>query len=195
VWALLKGAIELGAAFEEMPELDVTPVDYVARAIVRLSLSRAEAAESPPPGPFHFANPRPLPWREVFDTVESLGYGVRRLPYRAWRRELGEVAARGGDNALLPFLPLLPELPPAAPGEEEAPPEIARVRYDDRRARALLERPSADREPVRCPPLDAALLRTYLDHFIASGYLPPPTPAPRPAGTTSEPTRAPGRED
>ena len=166
VWNILKGCLQLGATTRRMPVLDVAPVDYVARAIVHLSLREGSAGEV-----FQFANPSPMPWQEIFEVAESMGYAVRRLPYPEWRRQLGEVADAGADNALIPFLPLFGEVPVGEGGELAGDDEqrVPNVRYDDRNTRSALSG-----SPVSCPPLDAGLVRTYLDFFIADGFLEPP---------------------
>ncbi len=166
VWNILKGCLQLGAAIREMPLLDVAPVDYVARAIVHLSLRESSQGQA-----FQFANPRPMPWRQLFEVAEGMGYGLRHLPFPEWRRELGEAADSGGDNALIPFLPLFAEAPVGEGGELAGDGEhnVPSVRYDDRNTREALRG-----SPVKCPTLDAALVRTYLDFFIADGFLEPP---------------------
>ena len=167
VGSILKGCIQLGAVMRPMPELDVVPVDYLARAIVHLSLRGSSLGKV-----FQFANPSPMPWEEVFDIAEGMGYALRRLSYPEWRRELGEAASAGGDNALIPFLPLFPEVRAGGDGEPVARDggrKVANVRYDDRNTREGLSG-----SPVKCPTLDAGLVRTYLDFFIADGFLDPP---------------------
>ena len=169
VWNIIKGCIELGACIEPAPELDVTPVDFVARAIVHLVLRGERSAGRR----FGFANPRPMPYGEVFAVAERMGYLVRRLDYRRWRRQLLRVAETGGENALVPFLPLFPELPEPPPDKEVAPlaegQAIPSMLYDDRNLRAAL-----DGSGIRCPTLDEGLVRTYLRYFIDSGFLAPP---------------------
>jgi phthiocerol/phenolphthiocerol synthesis type-I polyketide synthase E len=160
VWNLIKGSIQLGAAPEHGYTLDVAPVDYVAAAIVRLSLQPGCLERT-----FHFPNPRPLPWREVFDFARAYGYPMRRVSFADWQAELQAAIRKGADNALAPFAPLLGEEDAAANAEQ--PEEL---RWDDRNTRAGLEGSG-----LACPPLDAGLLTTWFDHFVRSGFLPPPT--------------------
>ena len=159
VWNLIKGAIQLGAAPEHGYTLDVAPVDYVAAAIVRLSLQPGCLNRT-----FHFPNPRPLPWREVYDFARSYGYPLRRVSFADWIAKLQAAIRRGADNALAPFAPLLTD---ESAANAEQPEEL---RWDDRNTRAGLEGSG-----IACPPLDAGLLTTWFDHFVRSGFLPPPT--------------------
>ena len=173
VWNVIKGCVQMGASLDAGPLLDVTPVDFVARAVVHLAL----AGERFKGTRFGFANPHPIPYTELFSVVRSLGYPVRPVDYRSWRAQLVETAEQGVENALVPFLPLFPPWPEEAeaeaavlaesrPKERQAQPSML---YDDRNLRAALE--DSD---IRCPPFDEPLLRTYLGYFIQSGFLDPP---------------------
>jgi len=164
VWNIMKGSLQLGLVVDRLPRLDVAPVDYVAEAIVRLSLDR-----DPGGGPYHFSNPEPMPWSEVFAVAEGMGYPLRQVPYAEWRDALGRAADAGEDNALVPFLPLFPEVPRDDDGALMEAPEIPEVRYVDRNTRRALEGTG-----VQCPPLDPELVRTYLEYFIDVGFIDPP---------------------
>ena len=170
VWNVLKGCLQLGGVLDVMPKLDVAPADYVARAIVHLSRRDVSLGQA-----FHFSNSEPKPWLEIFDLAESMGYEVRRMTYPDWRGELGEIADRGEENALVSFLPLLPEVENLDTATDEAVSalevgdEIPSTRFDDRHTLDALEGSG-----IECPPLDEALIRIYIDYFISCGFLPPP---------------------
>lgn len=169
VWNVIKGCIELGSYLDPSPILDVTPVDFVARAVVYLALhgERSHGRR------FGFANPRPMPYAEIFAVATEMGYSMKPLDYSRWRQDLLHVAEAGGDNALVPFLPLFEELPDLPSSREPAPLTESRtipsMLYDDSNLKAALE--GSD---IRCPPLDVALVKTYMDFFIASGFIDPP---------------------
>jgi thioester reductase-like protein len=163
VWNVIKGSIELGAAMRGMGMLDVAPVDYVARAIVHLSRDPDSLS-----GAFHYPNPEPLAWDEVFDAVAGLGYELRRLEPRRWRDELLAASRAGRPNALEPFLPMLREDPREAVGEE-----TAQVRYNGSRTAAALAGTG-----IGCPAVTRTLIATYVRAFVASGFLDPPPAAP-----------------
>jgi len=157
VWNLIKGSIQLGAAPEYDSALDVAPVDYVAAAIVRLSLQPERLNRT-----FHFPNPCPLPWPRVYDFAREYGYELRRLSAKDWETELKAAIRGGADNALAPFAPLLE-------GNDAAAEQPRELRWDDRNTRAGLEGSG-----IACPELGPELLATWFDYFVRSGFLPPP---------------------
>ncbi len=162
VWNLIKGSIQLGAAPEQDNLMDVAPVDSVPAAIVRLSLSPGLLGKT-----FHFPNPKPMTWNEVYDVARACGYPLRRLSPGQWLDELRTAIRQGADNALAPFAPLLDA---AAAQEETGTAEQPKdLIFDDRNTRAGLE--GSD---IACPPLDAKLLALWFDSFALSGFLPPP---------------------
>jgi hypothetical protein len=117
-------------------------------------------------GTFHLVNPAPVAAPAVFAALAERGYILRALSLADW---LGELAAAPPNNALYPLLPFLTERGTRArltflelftqgpcPGFTS-----------DAAAAALAG------SGVTCPPLDGALLTTYLDHFERVGWLPP----------------------
>ena len=160
-WRMVRGCVQLGAAPDVEHWLYGAPADFVARAIVRLSLQ----AESPGKA-FHVIDPEPIRWGALFDHARRYGHRLERLPYPEWRARLLAAARRDGDNELYPVLHLLgPEV--AAPPTFGAANTLAGL---------------AEHGPAS-PPLDAPLFRRYLDHLTESGFLPPPPGPPRaPAG-------------
>jgi thioester reductase-like protein len=158
VWNIIRGSIQLGAAPEHPFHMDVAPVDYIAAAVVHLSLQPDLLDRT-----FHFPNPAPLPWRRVFDFAESYGYPLRRLPLLDWQREVVAVAERDPGHALAPFASLF------AVGEETAAAgEQPELRFDGTNTARGLEGSG-----IVCPPVDERLLRTYFDAFVRSGFLEP----------------------
>jgi thioester reductase-like protein len=164
VWNLIKGSIQLGAAPEQEELMDVAPVDYVAAAIVRLSLTPSLLGRT-----FHFPNPKPMPWREVYDFARSYGYPLRRLSPDEWLDQLRTGIRHGSDNALAPFAPLLDAAADVEPESASTAEQPRELRFDDRNTRAGLE--GSD---IACPPLDGPLLTLWFDSFVRSGFLPPP---------------------
>jgi myxalamid-type nonribosomal peptide synthetase MxaA len=152
---LLKGMVQLGAAFDGGGGMDMAPVDWVADAILHLAL-RPEAAG----GAYHFFNPRTIPLAEVAAVLNDGGWPVRTLPWGEWVARLRSQAVSPEANALYPLLPLFPE---------RAPAPRAIPRFDSRRTAAALAG-----GPGECPPADAALVRAYLAHFVRRGFLPEP---------------------
>ncbi|HEX9412649.1 MAG TPA: SDR family oxidoreductase, partial [Ktedonobacterales bacterium] len=154
----IKGAIQLGSLPGTDEQLDLTPVDYVSRSIVALSLRTASWGMA-----YHLIHPSGLRLRELADFIRSLGYPLRSVSYPQWRGELLAAAQQSMDNALYPLVPLL------ADGTLESQLPLPAEAFDCRRAAEGLVGTN-----IVCPPVDAALLRTYVGYLQRSGFLPLP---------------------
>lgn len=158
VWRLLRAGLPTGA----LPELDVTetwtPVDYVGRAIVRLSLALQASGTV-----YNLAPVPDVRLTEVFDWVRDYGYAVERCPVPAWRARL-QGGADAADSATLAFF----DLQSGAVAENQKL-GLGHVRCDN------LTRGLAG-SGVECPPIDRAIMSRYLDYCVETGLLPrPPT--------------------
>jgi phthiocerol/phenolphthiocerol synthesis type-I polyketide synthase E len=165
MWSFLKGCIQMAAAPDLSLPFDPVPVDYVSRAIVHLSRQPESLGQA-----FHFFNPRPLPWREVFAFARSLGYPLSILPTADWELRLAAALEAGEENALSSFWPLFGarlraagEAPPVAGSAERI------LRFDDRNTARGLAATGID-----CPPIDGRLLSLWFDALAGSGFLPAP---------------------
>ncbi len=166
-WLMVKACIETGCVPDADLSLPLTPVDYVCRAVVDLS-----RRDLPRGGTFHLINPKPSSMHQLVAWMESYGYRLRRVSYEAWReallRGIGEAGAggdSGGGSARSDVEPILSLFSQSSIDAEVAGP----AEFDVRRTLAGLAG-----GPVRCPPLDGALLETYFSYFIRQGFLAAP---------------------
>nr|UZH23223.1 MxcG [myxobacterium MSr12020] len=144
-----------------LPDLDVsetwTPVDYVGRAIVELSLGR------PAPGTVYNLAPAPeVRLREVFRWVREYGYAVETLAVPAFRARLGS-GAGAAEGATLAFFDLQAEAP-----EQPQSFGLGRVCCDN-----VIRGLSSS--AIACAPIDRSLVFRYLDHCVETGKLPRPS--------------------
>jgi thioester reductase-like protein len=152
VYLLLRGCVELGSA----PDLDLTicgaPVDFVSQAIVYLS-TRDDAVGKTS----HLVNQDGARWDDLVAALRAVGYAIRKVPYDEWVPVLLEAVKESRSNVLTALSPFF----------SEAMFDRARLpRFDSRHTWAALAGTS-----LVCPPLDAALWRTYLSYLIESGHL------------------------
>ena len=155
--ALLVESIRLGFA----PDVDgwraeMTPVDYVSRAIVHLA-TQTQATETV----FHLGDPSPVPTRAVFENLAELGYPTQQLPWDAWTALWYEKrgSAKGGDGAFtvdilrsgMPTVEFLRDI----------------VVLDNARTKPF-------RAAVERPKVDVDLLETYTRHWFARGWFAKP---------------------
>jgi thioester reductase-like protein len=151
VSAMIKGGVRLGLAPDTDAYVDVVPVDYVSRALVAISLRDGAIG-----GTFNLVNPTAVRWNQIAEELGRFGYPVRHVPLPEWRAAIR--ADTDADNAMRVFLPMLDE----------------RVLFSGRRyccERTLAELAGTG---IRCPPLNAELIGTYLGALIDTGELPPP---------------------
>ncbi|NUT10273.1 MAG: hypothetical protein HOQ38_07330, partial [Nonomuraea sp.] len=147
---LVKGCIQLGAGPEQDLALNFMPVDYAARAVVRLSRRPESFGQV-----FHLANPATTPLGDVWEWVKGFGYPFEVVPFEEWRRRLRGV---GEDNALYPVLPLIGDRPGA-----DAP-RIGTAATDAALAGT----------GISCPPIDADMGRLILAWLVRAGFLEKP---------------------
>jgi hypothetical protein len=132
--------------------MDMVPVDFVARAIVNLSM-RPESASRV----FHLTNPEPIPMNRLIDFMRSFGFAVRRIAYESWKRELLASGDRFERNALYPFGAFIAQY-------EEGP--MSAPRYDCQATIDALRGTS-----IVCPKMDDDLLSVYFSHFVNTGFV------------------------
>lgn len=96
---MLVGCIQAGYAPDIRNSMDMTPVNYVAAAMVYLSRQQASVGRV-----FHLLNPAPIHWSDIFDMVIAEGYPVQKLPFNEWV-EAVEEKANPETNVLYPLLP------------------------------------------------------------------------------------------
>ena len=184
---LMKSWVELGVAPDLDGAIDMTPVDYVSRAMVHLSLSEQALGNV-----FHLVNPRPVHLRELVDWIRSSGYPLELRSYDRWRTELLSRAGRADGRAVSPLTPLFSAAPTAPSRERDRPGSAGQdtvdrigsimatqyaaqsVRFDDQQARDGLAGTS-----IVCPRMDEDVFARHVSHFVRTGFLRPPVHADR----------------
>ncbi|MFN7962878.1 MAG: thioester reductase domain-containing protein [Thermoanaerobaculia bacterium] len=154
VCRMLKGCIEIGIAPRLEMLCDMTPVDYVSRAMVELSLTSESLGKI-----FHMVTPEPVHWNRLVEMVQEHGYRLQVMDYDDWLSALRDAVREGGAAALAPLLSFF---------AHELPAEIGLRRFDCRHVLAGLA--GSD---ISCPPLDHELLGRYLEFFVRIGFLEP----------------------
>ncbi|MFE2943146.1 amino acid adenylation domain-containing protein [Streptomyces sp. NPDC059255] len=156
LWSVLRAGIPAGILPDLFEAETWTPVDYVARAVVRLSLDR----HRPRRIVFNHAPQPPVRLADLYDWVREYGYPVRHMPLSRWRGEL----PRSTDAAAttLAFFDSW-----SGDAADDAELSLGHVRVDN-----VLT--GLRGSGVVCPPLDRDLMFRYLDHCVSTGSLPAP---------------------
>ena len=100
----IRGCIEMGRAPDAAIELDLVPVDDVARGIAAAALRPVDALET-----FHWSCPSPVALNDFLDVFRAHGHRIANEPLHHW---LGHVRdALPPENAIYPLQPFLFERP------------------------------------------------------------------------------------
>ncbi|MBA2535358.1 MAG: thioester reductase domain-containing protein [Rubrobacter sp.] len=150
--AVIVESLRLGCAPEiEDWRMEMTPVDFVAAAILHLASDPAAQG-----GTYHLANPDPPSAEEVFDLLEEEGYPLERLPYEEWLQRIDAAPPEEGSPGEI--------VGGAAPAADELWEDNS---YEDRNTRRAL----GDDGPTR-PAINGDLLETYAQYFAEQGWTP-----------------------
>ena len=91
---LVKGCLQMGCAPDWKRPIEMTPVDLLAEAIVRLSL------DSPGGGVFNMNNPVQMDWADYMAVLGTFGLACDLVSFDVWRQRLEGI---GETNALYPL--------------------------------------------------------------------------------------------
>ncbi|HWM91726.1 MAG TPA: thioester reductase domain-containing protein [Thermoanaerobaculia bacterium] len=170
VWSMIKGSIQMGIAPPGDQPFDVAPVDYVAAAIVHLSLQEESLNRV-----FQLPHTQVPLWQDIFDFMHSYGYELRSAATPdEWIEHALERLKEDttGENALSPFAPMvaISDRYSEIAASEERTGTIKPLIFDDRNTQAGLQGSG-----ITCAPLDARLLSLYFDDLVSSRFLPTPS--------------------
>ncbi|MGB8345909.1 MAG: amino acid adenylation domain-containing protein, partial [Ktedonobacteraceae bacterium] len=162
---MIKGCVQLGSIPTIVSEdrLEMTPVDYVGRALVALSRQKESLGKV-----FHLHNPTSVVVGELVARVNEAGYPVRQVAYPAWHAALERSAGQAAENTLASFLSLFPQRIEEDQARHSEP--QPRVIFGSTNSLHGLANTS-----ITCPPVDAQLIATYLSYFVRVGFLPEPS--------------------
>ncbi|KAH0839107.1 hypothetical protein AYO21_04700 [Fonsecaea monophora] len=170
--AIIVESINLGYAPDvEGWRAEMTPVDFVSKAIIHLS-NQTNTTQFV----FHLGDPDPVPTRSVFKDLEELGYPTKPLPWDEWvaRWQENRGTLKGGDGAFT-----IDILRSGMPSVEFLRGIVVLNNAATRPLRAVVERPK----------VDSVLLETYARHWFARGWLPHPPARQHALGGTAQPIR------
>jgi thioester reductase-like protein len=170
--ALFVESIRLGHAPDvEGWRAEMTPVDFVSKAIVHLS-NQTHAKQLV----FHLGDPDPIDTSTVFDHFDELGYPTKRIAWDEWVQLWNDVRApsAGGDGAFTKDV-----LMSGMPSVEFLQGIVVLNNAQTRPFRAIVERPK----------VDIVLLETYTRHWFARGWLPHAPKLQLALGGTARPAR------
>ena len=158
----IKGFIQLESAPELDLSLNLTPVDYVSRAIVHLSQQQTSLGKA-----FHLVNPQPLHLSQLVTEIKTFGYPIQQITHDKWQAAL--LNADPQENALNPLSSLFTEKRSSAQLTYVERLWLASQTFDCHNTISGLAGTT-----INCPLVDANLLRRYFSYFIQNEFLQPP---------------------
>lgn len=170
--ALIVESIQIGHAPRvEGWRAEMTPVDFVSKAIVHLS-NETRTKQTV----FHVGDPDPVDTKTVFANLAQLGYPTEQLEWdewvALWTSQRG--SAKGGDGAFTVDM-----LRSGMPSVDFLSGIVVLANAATRPLRLTVERPK----------VDVVLLETYTRHWFARGWLPRPPALQRSLGGSAQPIR------
>lgn len=158
---MAKGCLQMGSFPEVDYMLDMSPVDYVSKAIVYLSRQTESIGKA-----FHLQHPQPVPLTVLVDWVRSFGYPVDVIYYDAWQEKL----INNVTSAENPLYTLRPFLLERRSEEQLTIPDLyLKARRPEISCEDTLNALAGS--GVICAPIDSKLFMTYTAYLIESGFL------------------------
>ena len=166
-YRMIKGCIQLGSIPNQDIQLNLSPCDYVSKAIVYLSRQTESLGKA-----FHLRNQRPLHLSEIVGFIRSLGYPIELVSYDQWRSRLVNTEDFS-ENALYPLMSIFSDETRVNTSGTDSNGQTTGIpiqQYDCQNTLTGLAKSS-----IFCPPVDAQLFNVYFSYLIQIGFLHPPT--------------------
>lgn len=156
IWIFLKTCLALGVGPDSDNSTLLTPVDFVANAIVRLSLNLTGTGRN-----YHLINPAAPGFSKVLKLTSDLGYSIRAVTEAQWEAELVGGGLGVQQNPLAVYQLFIPRQILFNLTQEKSA-EFCHNALQDLHGSG-----------ITCPPIDQARMNLYLQHLSSTGFLPP----------------------
>jgi thioester reductase-like protein len=104
IWKFVKTCIGFGIGPDSKLNLHLTPVDFVSKAIVYLSLRKTSLGKI-----FHLVNQWETTFHDILTFASSIGYQIEMLSPDLWESEVINTSKKSKENLLLPYITFYPE--------------------------------------------------------------------------------------
>ncbi|MBW4633311.1 MAG: thioester reductase domain-containing protein [Iphinoe sp. HA4291-MV1] len=157
---MIKGCLEMGYFPDVDYMLDMSPVDYVSKAIVYLSRQKESIGKA-----FHLQHPEPVSLKILVDWMRSFGFPIQLVSYDEWQAMLKNVTSQ--DNPLYTLRPFLLE---RWSQEELTIPDLyLQTKRPIISCQETLKALAGS--SIVCPPIDSKLFMIYSAYLISTGFL------------------------
>jgi thioester reductase-like protein len=158
---IIKTVTKTGLAMFKPDRLDITPVDYVAEAIVALIFEPGAFGKT-----FHLVNPDVKAFYEVINLLIDYGYRIRFLPLGEYVELFRKRRVLHQGKAYASFFTAIARHFAKYFDDDRA---FFGATFDISNVQSILEP-----RGVRCPKIDLELFSSYLEYCIAADYIPSP---------------------
>ena len=155
IWLFLKTCIAIGAGPDAAYNSLLTPVDFVAAALVRLSLSLTGCGRN-----YHLSNPAAPNFAELLGLARACGYPIRIVAENEWEAALADGGLNVHQNPVAAYQMFMPRQILAQFVQERSA-EFCRNTLQDLHGTG-----------ITCPPIDHERMQLYLQDFTRTGFLP-----------------------
>ncbi|MDI1314628.1 type I polyketide synthase [Prosthecobacter sp.] len=156
IWLFLKTCIVAGVGPDSGCSSLLTPVDFVAAAMVRISLSLTGTGRT-----YHLINPAAPGFRELQGLARSYGYSIREVPEDQWEAALESGGLTVQNNPVAAYQLFIPRQVLLNLVQEQSS-EFCHNTLQDLNGTG-----------ITCPPVDQHRMHLYLKHLTNIGFLPP----------------------
>lgn len=157
---MTKGCLQMGSFPDVDYMMDMSPVDYVSKAIVHLSLQKESLGKA-----FHLQHPQPAPFQDLVNWINKFGFSVQVIPYEQWQAQLMNIDSP--DNPLYTLRPFL--LQRWSKQQLTIPDLYLRANRPIISCDATLDALAGS--GIICPPIDSNLFMTYASYLIHTGFI------------------------
>jgi thioester reductase-like protein len=158
---MIKGCLQMGCFPDVDYMLDMSPVDYVSKAVVYLSRQEKSIGQA-----FHLQHPQPASLKSLVEWIRTFGFKLEMIPYEQWQNELiNNVTDQ--ENPLYTLKPFLLE---RWSDEQITIPDLyLQARRPIISCEETLE--ALKGSSIVCPQIDSQLLITYTSYLMQTGFL------------------------
>lgn len=157
---MAKGCIQMGCFPDVDYMMDMSPVDYVSKAIVYLSLQKESLGKA-----FNLQHPEPAPLKDLVNWISQFGIPIKFVPYQEWQNQLLNITSP--DNPLYTLRPFLLE---RWSEKQLTIPDLYLKQNRPIISCEATQKALAD-SSITCAPVDSRLFMTYASYLIQSGFL------------------------
>ncbi len=154
LWRLVQASILLKKAPEIEGTDDLTPVDYICKAILYISKKPAWNNST-----FHVVSPYVFKYQEIFTYLKRFGYSLSWTHFSSWQKALVNKAQKTKNPRLQALSALLSESIWQQPLQE--------LSFSTQKLEQALQGSS-----LRCPKIDEKLCKKYINYYISTKFLP-----------------------